>query len=153
MLPLGMLPWVAVMMTAFLMRTSVGKGAGESGARAARPIALTATRQSKMLAGLRETRRRNINAPHKKKSSTRMERKKAILITAMRRRNEILVIRREGQGEEIPNRNNIRRVLRVVPLWSAKISHAVPTKKLKDPFVLRPEVMHVTMRYGAPLSC
>src|SRR6516165_7645208 len=98
MLPLEMLPWVAVMITAFLMRTSVGKGAVESWARAARPIAMTATRQSEMLAGLRETRRPNIDAPHEKKSSTRIERKKAIVVTAIRRRNEILPIRRTGQG-------------------------------------------------------
>ena len=82
-----------------------------------------------------------------------MERKKAILVKAMRRRNEILVIRREGQGEEIPNRNNIRRVLRVVPPVFRKNLARCSNQKLKEPFVLRPEVMHVTMRYGAPLSC
>src|SRR5215467_6279070 len=100
MLPLGMLPWVAVIMTAFLKRTSVGEGAGESWARAARPIAVTATRQSKMLAGLRETRRRNMNAPIRKRVRLGWNKRRAILATVMRDRNEILVIRRERRGQE-----------------------------------------------------
>jgi len=62
-----------------------------------------------------------------------MERKKAILVKAMRRRNEILVIRREGQGEEIPNRNNIRRVLRVVPAAVGKNRARCSNERLKDP--------------------
>src|SRR3974377_360004 len=62
MLPLGMLPWVAVMMTAFLIRRSPGEGGGESWAMATRPIAAPATRQSKVLAGLL-ARRSCIRAP------------------------------------------------------------------------------------------